>query len=277
LRDCAVSRPAIRLRVSAVGNQLIDVRHTLRNQRREVRIVAMPDIPKLSDSPELPDLAKWLLWLRHQFQENWQALMKPPVLAALCIIGYSAYSYGVSRNADAIDVKNERIYFLNDQLSAYKDRLGGATPDQAAKEILALRSRIDEDESKLRILLPAEVRTLTPGQKELILSKRDDILKLGKPLWIFSLSIGDSGSYAWDFMKLFRDANIPTMGIMPQPMCRASEGESGVMVGLREKGKPSVDAARFVKILADAGLNVKYTHWIDAPDGTLDFNLFICP
>lgn len=238
----------------------------------------MSDNSQLSDPPEAPDLAKWFLWLRHQIQENAEALLKPPVLLAFAIIGYLAYYYGISRNADAIEIKNERISFLNDQLTAYKDRLGGATPDQAAKEILALRNRLDEDESKLTILLPGtNTRSLTAQQRDVIVSKKDDIIKFGKPIFVFSLSIGDSGGYAWDFMKVFRDANIPAQGIFWQPQCRVSEGESGVMVGLREKGKPSADAIKFMSILTEAGLKVKNTHWVDPPEGTLDFNLFICP
>jgi hypothetical protein len=200
--------------------------------------------------------------------------MKPPVLLAYVLIGLAAYYLGVSRSSEEIGVKNERISFLNDQISAYKDRLQGATPDQAAKQIAELQNSLNEYKKEFEAIFPSSPRSLKKEQEIILIAHKDAILKFGKPLHIYSGTAGDSISYAQNFADFFKSQDIPITG-PTQFGCQA--GVRGVLVGMKDPSKPSENANLFLKILGDAGLHPNIADWqIAAPD-ELDFDLYICP
>src|SRR5450755_3417080 len=97
-------------------------------------MVEDPEIPGL----ETPESVKLLGWLTRWGRSNWEALVKPPVLTSIVIffgLGYFASRYqAIERH----DLDHEHISFLQDQITAYKDRLQGATPDEAAKRFSTL-------------------------------------------------------------------------------------------------------------------------------------------
>src|SRR5271170_5484867 len=106
-----------------------------------IRMAVMPEESSMpTDSPEAPDFAKGVIWAWHHIRQNWEALMRLPVVIALVAVGVAAYFSGASRSSEELSVKNERIAFLNDQIAAYKDRLQGASPDQAAKQFAILQN-----------------------------------------------------------------------------------------------------------------------------------------
>ena len=231
-----------------------------------------------SNSPEPPEIAKNLIWGWHHIQENWEALTRLPVFIAMVAVGVASYFYGASRSGEEISVKNERIAFLNDQIAAYKDRPQGATPDQAAKQIATLQNRLDASEKKLQSIIPEKVRKLTSSQKELLLSKNDDLLKLDQPIFVYAWTVGDSGEFAWDFVSFLSDQKINTIGQINVNTCR--NNEKGIMVGITDFYHPSESAKSFYGILKSAGMSVSYTTWEEGHMQKLtknDFDLFICP
>ena len=134
-------------------------------------LLAMDIESKPPEAPEAPDWAKSALWLWHHSQQHREALLKPPVLLAFAIIAAIFYYFGSSRNGEQLDIKNERIGFLNDQVNAYKDRLQGATPDQAAKQIVTLQDRLQASEKKLQESFPI-TQDIYPIHKKLSLLQR---------------------------------------------------------------------------------------------------------
>lgn len=200
--------------------------------------------------------------------------MRPPVLLAYVLIAVGAYYFGSSRNSEQIAVKDERIHFLNDQIAAYKDRLQGATPDQAAKQIALLQEGLNEYEKKFQSLFPDQPRKLTDQQKEILSSKKQELLAFGAPIIIYSSFFGDAVDYGESFADFFTAQNIPFLGGGYAP-CKSAE--RGVLVGLKTPAAPSDKAKNFIKILDNAGFAPKTTVWLAPPDQGLDFDLFICP
>jgi hypothetical protein len=226
--------------------------------------------------PETPPLVKYVTWAWHHIRENGEVLFKPPVVIALVIIGWVAFSYGSGRKEEELNVRNERIAFLTDQLAAYRDRLQGATPDQAAKEITALRHRLEVADQKIQLFFPDAPRHLNQRQKEVLVSKKDELLAFKSPIVVYAWYLGDSVGFASDFLRLFNEEKIQAIGPVTT-ICEQSQ--RGVLIGLaNHQEKPSENAARFMEILKAAELNRSYTKW----EGTvsppaLDFDLFICP
>jgi hypothetical protein len=229
-----------------------------------------------SESPEVPEIFKHILWVWHHSQRHREALMKPPVLMAYLVIALAAFWFGSSRKDEEISIKNERISFLNDQLGAYKDRLQGATPDQAAKQLVILQTEVEAYAKKFDALFPEGQRTLNESQLKILASHKDEMLKFGKPLAVFSGVIGDANTYTQQFLDFFKSQNIPTVGPIA---IGCFMGERGILVGIKgDITKPSADAKTFLKILDEAGLYPRATQWTTpSDDKTLDFDLYVCP
>jgi hypothetical protein len=213
--------------------------------------------------PSPPPWAQTIFWIWDYVQREWQALVKLPVVVIASLAASGAYYWGSSRNAEKIEVMSERLTFANEQLAAYKDRLQGATPDEAAKQIAALRQ-------KIQVLMPEHPRHLTEEQKKILASKADELKALRQPIIVFAWLIGDSTGYAFDFTKIFTAQQIPTYGIN---LSSCESDERGVLVGLKKPNEPSPQAIQFTDILKSAGLTVGHTAWRVDPDGSDRFQL----
>ena len=206
--------------------------------------------------------------------------MKPPVFVAIIIVASLGVWYGSGRSADRLDVArdnlnvaNERIAFLGDQVSAYKDRLQGATPDQAAKQIAILSSNLEQANKKLMLLMPDTPRTLTDSQKQFISEHKAEFPKVLTGIPVFSWIIGDANTYASDFLLEFKKNSIAAFGPISSS-CDSSQ--RGVMVGLKNPENPPVLAASFIHLLTQMGVSPKTTKWEGEGVSEVDFNLFIC-
>jgi hypothetical protein len=236
------------------------------------------------EEPPTPGWVNDARWYWYQVQQNWKALAKLPVAISLILVAFLAYQFGKSQSVEEISVKAERIAFLNEQISAYKDRLQGATPDQAAKELSTLQGKLNSAEAKLQMLLPDNFRHLSAREIELLTIKADDLLGIGQVIPLFASSIGDSNTYMFDFISFFVEKKIPTIG--PFAVTCDSK-ERGVLVGLKDVKQPSEKAKIFVATLKFAGLDPSNTRWagFDRPGGgssivipnVADFTLYICP
>jgi hypothetical protein len=227
------------------------------------------------EPPETPDTLKTALWLWHHSREHREALLKPPVLVAYLFIALGAYWFGSSRNAEELSIKNERLVFANEQLAAYKDRLSGATPDQAAKEIRTLRDKVEASNQKINMMFPEKPRRLNQKQKDVFTGHKDELAKLAPILHIYAWYVGDSARFGSDFALFFSDnLKMPVFGPI-STVC--DETERGVLVGLPNVDKPSDNAVKFKNILEEAELSPKYTSWNGSPGSQFEFDLFICP
>jgi hypothetical protein len=201
----------------------------------------------------------------------------------LVLVGLLFYRYGLSQSSEEVSVKSERIAFLNDQITAYKDRLQGATPDQAARQLNILQSKLESTEAKLQMMLPDKFRHLSARELELMTIKVDDLLGIGQQIPLYSSTIGDSLSYLWDFASFFTEKKIPAVGPV---LVTCDSSERGVLIGLKNVSEPSDKAKKFMEVLKFAGLNPSNTKWlgfriagyqdINIPN-LADFTLYICP
>lgn len=98
-------------------------------------------------------------------------------------------------NKDAqLESKRSEIELLERQLSDFKQKLHGASPDEA-------KARIDELERQVKELMP---RKLSPEQKQMI---EQQLRRLGSSHSItiaHDMSCSDGGKYADDFGRLFQ-------------------------------------------------------------------------
>jgi hypothetical protein len=232
----------------------------------------MEEPPAAREGPEPPEWFKGARWAYHHFQSNRDALMKAPVFVAVAAALIVGYLYGKTTSSEELSIAAQRISFLGDQVSAYKDRLQGATPDQAAKEVASLKASLEAANTKLQLVLPDNPRHLTSDQKRFIDDKSEGLKTLSPMFYIFSWSVGDSPEYAEDFSIAFQKNKIVTYG----PITTVCDPDlHGILVGLRDVDHPSPDALAFVHFLEDMGLSVKTTFWTFPPP-KVDFDLYIC-
>jgi hypothetical protein len=224
-------------------------------------------------APEAPEAAKWIQWGWHHLAKHREAFMKPPIWAALVIVAAVAYSLGSRSENERLGVKDERIKFLNDQIAAYKDRLKGATPDEAAKKFSDLETVIKEQKERLDFLYPSIKRRLNQNERDILKSRADRLAKDVRSLAIFHYPIGDSPFYAGEFYDVFQELHI-AVPFFQSVDCE--DDQRGVLVGLTDPDKPSAQALDFISILKEAGIKPMKTKW-DQKNWIQDFDLFICP
>jgi hypothetical protein len=141
------------------------------------------------EAPETPGWVQTIHWLQHQISINWHILKRPPILALFFITAGFAYFFGITRESEIVRIQQERISLLAQELSEYKDRLQGATPDQAAKEISDLRNRANIADEKLHRLMPETPRRLKEKQKEYLLTRLNDIRNLQSLIPVFASTV----------------------------------------------------------------------------------------
>jgi hypothetical protein len=135
------------------------------------------------DGPELPDSLKLVIWAWHHIKSNWELLTRFPVIASVLIVGYICWALGKSVNEERVVIANDRATFLNEQLTAYKDRLNGASPDQAAKQLADFATMLRDYISQVDELKKRQEKQESNSDS---ISKRLDILSGG---WISEESL----------------------------------------------------------------------------------------
>jgi hypothetical protein len=236
----------------------------------------MSESQKASGEVEPPDAPEWLksiLWICHHARVHWDTLVKPPVIVVILVVAALGFLGGRMSRTDQHDIDQQRISFLQDQITAYKDRLQGATPDEAAKKFSTLEGALALANSKISRFFPDKKRHLTDADKVFIRSHATEIRKAA-PLQIdvFGMSFGDSLRYAQDFLDEFKANGISAVGPIPSP---CEDNQNGVLVGMKDPSKPSENSLRFISLLTEMGMHPAPTHWFDAPDES-SFDLFIC-
>jgi hypothetical protein len=234
------------------------------------------EAPKGEPVPEVPEMFKPAVWAWHHSRANRELLMRGPVLALAVASLFLGYWFGSSRESELLKIKDERNTFLVDQIAAYKDRLQGATPDEAAKKFSDLERQLATQSARLQLIFPDKQRDLTDPLKSTILDNIVKIRKDVKMLYMFSYSLGDSPQYALEISDIFRKNAVPVAGPF---LTQCSDNQRGIIVGLMDENNPSIEAKDFENTLRLSGLTISNTKWMPA-DGVpkiQDFDLFICP
>jgi hypothetical protein len=232
----------------------------------------MSDQPESLFIPEAPEGAKWLQWCAYHWRINREAFLKPPVVMALVVALCLGFWLGEKRSGEQLDIAGQRTSFLSDELSAYKDRLQGASPDQAGKELFALRAELELTKKKMQIVMPDAPRRLTDQQKDYIQKNRERLAKIAPGIAVFAWSVGDAANYADDFAEQFDKAGIPIFGVT---LTACDDSATGVMVGIKDPTHPSDQALEFKKILGETGVSARFTKWLSPPSDSA-FDLYVC-
>jgi hypothetical protein len=101
--------------------------------------------PELPGIPETPESAKWAAWILHHFRQERDTMKGAPVffLAVAAIGILLGYLVSAARFEDRTTTAEQRVQLANEQVTAYKEKLQGASPDQAAKQIEGLQTRLE--------------------------------------------------------------------------------------------------------------------------------------
>jgi hypothetical protein len=107
-------------------------------------------------------------WFLDRLHENLAVLKEAPEAIALVAIavGLIVYFAVDKLHSERFAVLNERIASLNEQVAAYRGKLQGATPDEAAREMADLQQRLDKAQKQIEAL--AAPPSLTPPQQKLL-------------------------------------------------------------------------------------------------------------
>ena len=186
--------------------------------------------------------------------------------AALLILAAGIWWAMDWRYSGVVTNRDAEISSLRTQRDEYKEKLSGASPDQAAQRIAALEAAIKEFE-------PKPQRHLTEEQKKKLTEELTPLAKDIKQIFVFAELGRESTRYATDFMQVFKNAGIEPIGPISTIPNYASE--TGILVGLTDPKKPSDLATKYMAALRAADFNIGITTW-SVPLGTLDFDLYIC-
>ena len=199
--------------------------------------------------------------------------MRPPVIAIIIAAAVIGYCVGVWIGNERHDLDRDRLQFANDQITAYRDRLQGATPDEAAKRFSTLESALADASRKINRLSPTEKRKLSDKDKDFIKLHASEIQKIvPSPFPVFGMSLGDSIWYAKDFVEAFQSNGIRASGPILTP---CDDNQSGILVGVKNPASPPRNAMKFFDILTDMGVHPALTVFVDAANES-SFDLFVC-
>lgn len=202
-------------------------------------------------------MPQWIQDLTTGWPLIWANLPTFAVIIAL-VIGVvwwlMEWRYGgvIAQRDGAINNRDSEIALLKGQRDDYKEKLSGATPDQA-------KARIDALEERLARLEP---RRLSASQRAVLVS---NVRHAGS----FRLSLvsemgSDSQQYAADFAAVFREAGTwvlsegAVMGIGNRP-------PSGIAVRFADLNQPPAEAAILISALraANVQFDIGQQHLMD--------------
>jgi hypothetical protein len=233
--------------------------------------------------PEAPEAWKWVASLHHHFQANREYFMKPAVWAALLLsagLGYviSGHEYG-----ERLQTAKERGDFLNEQLSAYKDRLQGASPDQAAKQLTDLSTKVADLNKIISDITRVKTKSpLSQDQKSKLRTAINNHWKNGmawQDVYTASNSDDTSSKFVNELIGIFSANHL---NLVNQGYSFTGSDEKGVVIYLIDPKRPTAQAAAFMAILNDAGIPYMLGKpWVPrgawAPMSQVGFQVFVGP
>jgi hypothetical protein len=184
-------------------------------------------------------------------------------IAVLAVGIWLAMNWGYGR---VIDNRDAEISYIRTQRDDYKDKLSGASPDQAAQRIAAL-------EAKVKDIEPKPQRHLTDEQKAKLIAALKPMAADLKQIFVFAEAAREPTIFAMDFFNVFKQATLEPIG--PFTSLPNYSTENGILVGLVDPDKPSDLATKYIELLRSADLQVSTTRG-PGSNPKLDFDLFVC-
>ncbi|WP_155253491.1 hypothetical protein [Bradyrhizobium japonicum] len=174
------------------------------------------------------------------------------------------------RYGSIISNRDAEIALLKGQRDDYKDKLNGATPDQAKARVDALEARLAALEPKIAAIEP---RRLKAEQRAALIARLSPPPNTQPRVAIASEPGGDSPQFASDFVSAFRSAGPwaieegSILGIGDRP-------PSGIAVRISNPAEPPPEASIVIRALLAAGIKFDVTPYSLPPH--LRIQLVIC-
>lgn len=171
-------------------------------------------------------------------QRAWQ-----PFLVAIGIVAIVVWRILKHHYEGRLATKDELIRLREGQVQDYKDKLSGATPDEA-------RARMDALENRLRLVEP---RRLTVAQRERI----TEAMKPFEGGWIHidaDKSVPDATSLQQAMLHAFSDANWNISQSSPIVVDLYDDPSSGMIVGLTDPASPKPAEVALIRELSAIGI-----------------------
>jgi hypothetical protein len=182
-------------------------------------------------------------------RKEWPVIKAAPwsLVAVVTIVGVLMWFFMGAVNQGTISAKDATIQTLTTQVASYKEKLNGATPDEAKSRIDALERKVEERFAKF------EPRHVSKVQHELI-SK----VILSMPQGSYSISIqsdmgcSDCKQYAADFLSIFPRPAWSV--IMPSVMGPSASSPKGLAILTPDPANPLPEATALVSALNAANI-----------------------
>lgn len=175
-------------------------------------------------------------WIQNLFA-GWPMIKANlPLFAVILVLMLAAVWWLMDwRYGGIIANRDSEITLLRGQRDDYKDKLNGATPDQAKAKIESLEARLAALEPRLAAIEP---RRLTTDQRAILISKLSPPLGTTPAVAVVAEAAGDSLQFAADFASVFRSAGgwtvneASVMGLGARP-------PSGVAISIPDINHPT--------------------------------------
>jgi hypothetical protein len=210
----------------------------LKNQAREFTLQAQS-----KKGMPVPD------WLSH-LSEEWKLITAAPVISIIFVLVVVGVVWAVQSwaNKSRLESKDGEISLLQRQVNDYKDKLSGASPDEAKAKIAELEARVSSLADELR------PRTLTDKQRELLIQSL--AMPSGKRYVVsvaHDMACTDGKRLANQFSAIFQTAGAWNVN-NPSVMGLSNPPPSGLGVLINNASSPTDAENLVIRALQRAGL-----------------------
>jgi hypothetical protein len=186
-----------------------------------------------------------------KLRTEWEVIRGAPwsFISVVGVIGAAIWFFLATVNQGTISAKDATIQTLSTQVAAYKDKLNGATPDEAKAMIDSLEKKLNEKIAKL------EPRHLTKEQRDIISGIISGHVNSNYALVVASdMSCADCKRYANEFISLLPKSNweIST----PSVLAASAASTKGIAVLTPDPTNPLPEADILIKAFSAA--NIKF-------------------
>jgi hypothetical protein len=180
---------------------------------------------------------------------------------------------GVITNRDGIIAnRDSEITLLKGQRDDYKDKLSGATPDQAKARIDALEARLASVEPRLASVEP---RRLTASQRAALIARLTPPAGVPPLISIDSEPGGDTAQFASEFASVFRSAGGWNVG-EGTVLSPSNRPPSGLAVRFADLNNPPKEAVMVMSVFRAQNIQFDIQQGPNFPRMGLSLSLLIC-
>jgi hypothetical protein len=171
---------------------------------------------------------------------------------------------------------HDHIQYLENKVKDYaegKEKLSGATSDQAVKDLDALKGKITELQAQLNILTHPHQRHLSNQEADNLVTNLKKIQSEVPTIPVAFSSENETAVFADDFLGALDKSDIKYISLPSY----VEPDECGVMVGTKDPSNPSAQTIKIRDALRSSGLSPRLVRFQPRFAFAYDFDLFIGP